>query len=215
MPTTATARRRDPVPHLIYLPLLMLAWGLWLYHLSASDLTFDEAATYYVAHRPLLDILRYLLHATREHPPLYYLLIHLWMRAAGAGEFSLRVFSVGAGMLLIALTTALASRRSLLTWLAVHALLSPGPRATTAGLWGGLSDSLPPYRQVLRLLGKMLLSPDQRVHYQLLYCALLLVTAGTLLLLWRRLAAGWRLSASQAGQPLPADQFPIPLGGGQ
>ncbi len=38
----------------------------------------------------------------------------------------------------------------------------------------------------------MLLSPDQRVHYQLLYRALLLVSAGTLLLLWRR-AAGWHL----------------------
>lgn len=94
-------------PYLVLLAwclLLMLAWGLWLWRLDASDLTFDEAATYVVAHRPLLDILDYLRRAVREHPPVYYLLIHGWMALIGASEFSLRIFSVCVGLVALALT---------------------------------------------------------------------------------------------------------------
>ena len=86
----------------------MLAWSLWLYRLDASDLTNDEAATYSVAHRPMLEILNYLRGAVREHPPVYYLLIHCWMTLAGASEFSMRLFSVGAGLVALALTGWLA-----------------------------------------------------------------------------------------------------------
>ncbi len=83
--------------------LLTLAWGLWLWRLDASDLTFDESATYFVAHRPLLEILRYLRRAIREHPPVYYLLIRCWMTLVGASEFSLRAFSVATAMVALAL----------------------------------------------------------------------------------------------------------------
>ncbi|NLF00841.1 MAG: hypothetical protein GX601_07670 [Anaerolineales bacterium] len=88
--------------------LLAVAWALWSWRLDASDLTFDETATYFVAHRPALEILRYLQGAVREHPPVYYLLIHAWMRVAGTSEFSLRLFSVGAGLVGLALTGWLA-----------------------------------------------------------------------------------------------------------
>ncbi len=84
------------------LPLLV-AWGLWLWQLEASDLTFDETATHVVAARPLLSIVAYLRGAVREHPPVYYLLIHGWMAAAGHGEFSLRFFSVCTGLIALAL----------------------------------------------------------------------------------------------------------------
>ncbi|MBN1178844.1 MAG: glycosyltransferase family 39 protein, partial [Anaerolineae bacterium] len=84
--------------------LLLAAWCLWLWQLDASDLTFDEAATYFVAHRPVLEIVPYLRSAIREHPPLYYLLIRAWMVVAGTGEFSLRLFSVGMGMVALVLT---------------------------------------------------------------------------------------------------------------
>lgn len=79
-----------------------------LWQLDASDFTFDEVATYTVAHRPLLDILAYLRGAVREHPPLYYLLVRLWMGLVGASEYGLRFFAVGASMLGIALTARLA-----------------------------------------------------------------------------------------------------------
>ncbi len=84
--------------------LLTLAWGLWLWRLDVSDLTFDETATYFVAHRPPLEILQYLQRAIREHPPVYYLLIRCWMTLVGASEFSLRAFSVSTGMIALALT---------------------------------------------------------------------------------------------------------------
>jgi hypothetical protein len=91
-----------------WVALLILAWGLWLWQLESSDLTFDEAATYFVAHRPPRRILVYLRQAIREHPPLYYLLIHVWMALAGTSVFSLRLFSAGAGLVALALTGWLA-----------------------------------------------------------------------------------------------------------
>jgi hypothetical protein len=87
---------------------LWAAWAVRLWRLDASDLTFDEAATYLVAYRPLPDIITYLRQAVREHPPAYYLLVRLWMSLAGTSEYSLRFFAVGASMVGIALTTRLA-----------------------------------------------------------------------------------------------------------
>ena len=83
---------------------LLVIWGLWLWRLEASDLTFDEAATYFIAHRDPQDIIAYLRQAVREHPPLYYLLINGWMALAGIGEFSLRLFSVCIGLIAVVLT---------------------------------------------------------------------------------------------------------------
>ena len=108
MDTVVNRQRREPLVLLAWCLLLMLAWGLWLYRLNASDLTFDEAATYFVAHRPLPDILDYLRQAVREHPPVYYLLIHGWMALAGTSEFSLRLFSAGVALVGLTLTGWLA-----------------------------------------------------------------------------------------------------------
>lgn len=108
METATNSQRRELLVLLAWCLLLMLAWSLWLYRLDGSDLTFDEAATYSVARRPLLGILDYLRGAVREHPPLYYLLIHGWMALAGTSEFSMRFFSVSAGLIALALTGWLA-----------------------------------------------------------------------------------------------------------
>ncbi|RME32888.1 MAG: hypothetical protein D6793_10455, partial [Thermoflexia bacterium] len=78
----------------LWILLLLVIWGLWLYHLDARDLSFDEVATWYIAHRPLPEMFQYLREAIYEHPPVYYTLIHFWMKATGAGEFTLRLFSV-------------------------------------------------------------------------------------------------------------------------
>ena len=88
--------------------LLTAVWSLWLWRLDASDLTFDEAATYYVAYRPTAQILTYLSGAVREHPPVYFLLIHGWMALVGQSEFSLRVFSVAVGLVALGVTGRLA-----------------------------------------------------------------------------------------------------------
>jgi 4-amino-4-deoxy-L-arabinose transferase-like glycosyltransferase len=86
----------------------MLAWGLWLWRLDASDLTYDESSTYYIAHRPMVDMLEHIQGRTYENPPLYYVLIHCWMALAGVSEFSLRLFSVSITLISLALTGWLA-----------------------------------------------------------------------------------------------------------
>ncbi len=83
--------------------LLLLAFGLRAWDVGRADLTFDEVATYFVAHRSPLDVIRYVMSATREHPPLYYLGISLWCKIAGTSEFVLRYPSVLIGVLTVAL----------------------------------------------------------------------------------------------------------------
>jgi 4-amino-4-deoxy-L-arabinose transferase-like glycosyltransferase len=112
---TLNNRRRNLLVLLIWCLFLMLAWALWLWQLDTSDLTFDETATFAVAFRPLIDIVQYLRVAVREHPPVYYMLIHVWMALAGAEEFSMRLFSVCAGLVALALTG----------WVARQALARP------------------------------------------------------------------------------------------
>ncbi|MGB9872467.1 MAG: glycosyltransferase family 39 protein [Anaerolineae bacterium] len=81
-----------------WLLLLLAVWGLWLHRLAARDLSFDEAATWYIAQRPLPEMISYLREAIYEHPPVYYTLMHFWIEATGTGEFTLRLFSVMVGL---------------------------------------------------------------------------------------------------------------------
>ncbi|MBC7228002.1 MAG: hypothetical protein H5T61_12355 [Thermoflexales bacterium] len=78
----------------LWLLVLLMAWGLWLHHLDARDLSFDEVATWYIAQRSIPEMIQYLRGAVYEHPPVYYSLMHFWIKAAGTGEFALRLFSV-------------------------------------------------------------------------------------------------------------------------
>lgn len=108
MDTTVNSQRRKSLILLAWCLLLMLAWGLWLWHLDASDLTCDESSTYFIAHRPLVDILDHVRARAWENPPVYYLLIHGWMALAGTSEFSLRLFSVSVALIGLTLTGWLA-----------------------------------------------------------------------------------------------------------
>ncbi|MDF1514500.1 MAG: glycosyltransferase family 39 protein [Anaerolineae bacterium] len=81
--------------------VLLLAFGLRSWALGAANLSFDEVATYYVARRPTLEVIRYVMGAAREHPPAYYVLMTLWLRFAGISEFALRFPSVLIGMLAV------------------------------------------------------------------------------------------------------------------
>ncbi len=51
----------------------------------------DEAVSYLIAKRSVWDIL--ILSARDFAPPLYYLLLHVWLKLFGAGELALRSFS--------------------------------------------------------------------------------------------------------------------------
>ena len=104
MDTGAKSHRQRMLVWLAWCVLLTLAWGLWLHRLDASDLTFDEAGSYFIAHRSPKAIISYLQGAVREHPPVYYLLVGGWIGLAGTSEFSLRLFSVVAGLAGLVLT---------------------------------------------------------------------------------------------------------------
>ncbi len=113
--------------------LLMALFALYLRALGASDLVFDEVASFFIARRSFPDLLRYTMEAIREHPPAYYALLHLWMRGAGSSEFALRFPSA----LMVVLAVAWLGRlgRRLLSdegALAVGAVLGAMPLALWA-----------------------------------------------------------------------------------
>lgn len=86
---------------LLILALLLGAWALRLYRLDFQDIWWDEARNIDVATRafgqiavaPELDI----------HPPLYFYILHLWTRLAGAAAFAARGLSAWFGLLVLAL----------------------------------------------------------------------------------------------------------------
>jgi 4-amino-4-deoxy-L-arabinose transferase-like glycosyltransferase len=82
--------------------ILLLGFGLRTRALGASELTFDEIASFSIAARGPIGLLDYLRGAVREHPPLYYFLLSLWMPIAGTSEFAVRFLSVGIGTVTLA-----------------------------------------------------------------------------------------------------------------
>ncbi len=101
----ALDRRWPGWPAVTMIGLTLLALGLRLHDLGRWDLTFDEAASIWIARKPPLEMIRYLLGAFHEHPPFYYLSLWAWTQAAGQGEFALRFWSVLPGVLSVPLIT--------------------------------------------------------------------------------------------------------------
>jgi mannosyltransferase len=87
----------------ILLAIILLAFVLRVYELGRAELWFDEALSAAVAGKGLGDILAYTRGAPFEHPPVYYLALHSWLRLAGTSEFALRFFSLAWGVLFVPL----------------------------------------------------------------------------------------------------------------
>ncbi|MCC7161802.1 MAG: glycosyltransferase family 39 protein [Anaerolineae bacterium] len=81
--------------------ILLLGFCLRLYHLGADSLWYDETVSLYLARSDPFELIRHT--AGDIHPPLYYLLLSAWGRLAGFFEFAAAFFSLGFGVLLIAL----------------------------------------------------------------------------------------------------------------
>lgn len=89
----------------------LLAFALRVYRLhTLGDFDFDEVASIWYAGLPLGEMLAALAGAIFEHPPLYYLLLKLWIAAAGSGEYAVRFLSVLPGTLAVAGMYILARR---------------------------------------------------------------------------------------------------------
>ena len=80
---------------------LLTSFILRLFKLDAQSFWYDEGFSAFVARGPLSGIYAYV--SVDPHPPLYYVVLHFVMKAAGEGEFSLRFLSVALGVLSTAL----------------------------------------------------------------------------------------------------------------
>lgn len=88
--------------------VLLLALGLRGYRLGGQSLWADEGNSLALAQASLADIAART--ALDIHPPLYYWLLHGWRRLAGDSEVALRLLSVFASVLLVAVSYQLGRR---------------------------------------------------------------------------------------------------------
>lgn len=104
---------------------MILAAGLRFSGLSAQSFWLDEGMTVFFINLPL-DRLLQVTFVQEPNPPLYYLLLWVWVHAFGEGEAAIRALSALFGTLCIPVTFALASdlggRRA--GWLAALAALA-------------------------------------------------------------------------------------------
>lgn len=114
--------------------ILVLSWGLRLYHLDTMSLWWDESLSWDRAINTIPNILSNTIViqdvVTRDlHPPLYFLLLHFSVLAAGTTEFALRFLSAFANVLTLAvvypLTLLLVKNRFVALLSALFAALSP------------------------------------------------------------------------------------------
>ena len=77
---------------------------------NLGDLDFDEQASFFIGSMPPGEMVAYLVRAPFEHPPAYYLLLHVWLAATGPSEAAMRLFSVLLGTLAVPLVGLAAGR---------------------------------------------------------------------------------------------------------
>jgi mannosyltransferase len=105
---------------LLLVLILLLALFLRVYRLDGQSLWADEGNSAALAGRTLATITH---DAARDiHPPLYYYLLHLWVRLWGHSEIALRSLSALAGTLLV-FATFLLGRELFSRWVACLAAL--------------------------------------------------------------------------------------------
>lgn len=89
---TDLSRRSDPARLVLTIAIgSVLIAAIALRFWTRSDLWFDEALSVNIARLPLKQIPEALRHD--GHPPLYYFLLHFWIRLFGIGDFAVRSLS--------------------------------------------------------------------------------------------------------------------------
>ncbi len=107
--STERAKRAISGQHLAILLLIFLVgFALRLYRLGYESLWYDETVSVLLARKPLPALIAHT--AGDIHPPLYYCLLHFWIRLAGSSEFSLAFLSLAFGLLLVSLLFYLGRR---------------------------------------------------------------------------------------------------------
>ncbi len=154
--------------------IVLLAFLLRIYRVGAQELWIDEALSWHLS--TTTDFLRGLLN--ENNPPLYYLLLRVWVGIAGQSEASLRLLSAGFGTLFVAA----------MIWLGREVL------DARVGLWSGAVAAVSPvhiyYSQEARAYA--LLTLTLTLSYAMLWHAYnkntwrawAMVSVGTLLALY-------------------------------
>jgi mannosyltransferase len=159
---------------MLLVAMLLLATALRFHRLDAQSFWNDEGNSARLSERTVPLILAGT--ASDVHPPLYYLMLRGWREWVGETEFSLRAPSAFAGILLVAVTAALAR--------AFHAQLAGANRPAPltfllAALLAAVHPALVYYSQEARM-------------YQLL--ALLAALSTWLLWRWYGARGDWHLA---------------------
>lgn len=96
---------------LLSLSSLFLASSLRLYNLTWNSFDNDEAFSWATSHRPLFQLINESFHMQGDpHPPVYWVMLKLWMMIAGESEVAIRLLTVFFGIIFVALTFALARK---------------------------------------------------------------------------------------------------------
>lgn len=104
----APATRHSPPSGRRWLALVTLAaFALRVWRLDGQGLWSDESIS---LERALLPLGAMLAELPVEHAPLYFVLLNLWLRVAGATDFALRFPSLWCGVAAVPLVAALARR---------------------------------------------------------------------------------------------------------
>ncbi|MGB0389601.1 MAG: glycosyltransferase family 39 protein, partial [Ardenticatenaceae bacterium] len=93
------------------LPLLLLtlfSTTLQFWALDAQSLWYDEGFSVWLSQKPVSEIIA--ITAADIQPPLYYLLLHGWIRLTGQSEWALRFFSAFFAVLAVPLMWQVARR---------------------------------------------------------------------------------------------------------
>src|SRR5262249_47188302 len=107
--------------------IALVALALRLHDLDAQGLWSDEGGSVRYASLPIAQLIA-TISAEDPHPPLYYLLLALWMPVAGVSDFAVRLPSALFGTLTVAPVYALGRRvggRAAATIAALFAALNP------------------------------------------------------------------------------------------
>jgi uncharacterized membrane protein len=85
---------------LALLAIVILGLVLRLYHLGTQSIWIDEASSIWLAKLSLPQIVQNTA-GLDIHPPLYFFLLHFWIKAFGSSEFAVRLLSAFFGVLAI------------------------------------------------------------------------------------------------------------------
>ncbi len=134
----ATAASDTALMLLVLMAIITTGWGLRVWHLGEPSLWFDEGVSWDLATRSVGGLLAGLQSAD-FNPPLYPLLLHFWIPAAGQSEYALRWPSAACSLLTVPLAWSVARRCG-----------APIPAAIAAAGLASMSIFLTDYAQEAR-----------------------------------------------------------------